>query len=93
MVTAAACVPRRYHIRKIRQDEIFWSWQSDTPGHIGRYLVRDVLKDAIKKLKQAEEIPSCECGWMISMVPRFIEDKLRMGCCVPAELAYTRSRP
>jgi len=36
--------------------KIFWSWQSDTPGQIGRYLVRDALKDAIGKLKQADEI-------------------------------------
>jgi len=36
--------------------KIFWSWQSDTPGEIGRYLVRDALKDAIQQLKQADEI-------------------------------------
>ena len=36
--------------------KIFWSWQSDTPGGIGRYLVRDALKGAIDKLKQVEEI-------------------------------------
>jgi hypothetical protein len=36
--------------------KIFWSWQSDTPGEIGRYLIRDALKDAIKKLKQGEEV-------------------------------------
>ncbi|MFZ1009759.1 MAG: hypothetical protein WAN65_23175 [Candidatus Sulfotelmatobacter sp.] len=36
--------------------KIFWSWQSDTPGEIGRYLVRDALKDAIEKLKLADEI-------------------------------------
>jgi hypothetical protein len=36
--------------------KIFWSWQSDTPGEIGRYLVRNALKDAIEELKQAEEI-------------------------------------
>jgi hypothetical protein len=36
--------------------KIFWSWQSDTPGEIGRYLVRDAMSEAIKKLKQADEI-------------------------------------
>lgn len=36
--------------------KIFWSWQSDILGEIGRYLVRDALKDAIEELKQAEEI-------------------------------------
>jgi hypothetical protein len=36
--------------------KIFWSWQSDTPEQIGKYLVRDALKAAIDKLKQAEDI-------------------------------------
>lgn len=36
--------------------KIFWSWQSDTPGEIGHYLVRDALKDAIAKLKLVEDI-------------------------------------
>jgi hypothetical protein len=36
--------------------KIFWSWQSDTPGHTGRYFVRDALLDAIKTLKQPEEV-------------------------------------
>jgi len=36
--------------------KIFWSWQSDTPGEIGHYLVRDALKDAIAKLRQVEDI-------------------------------------
>jgi hypothetical protein len=36
--------------------KIFWSWQSDTPGKIGRFLVRDALKDAIEKLKADNEI-------------------------------------
>jgi hypothetical protein len=36
--------------------KIFWSWQSDTPGNIGQYLVRDALKDAIEKLRQAAVI-------------------------------------
>jgi hypothetical protein len=36
--------------------KIFWSWQSDTPEQIGKYLVRDALKLAINRLKQAEDI-------------------------------------
>ena len=36
--------------------KIFWSWQSDTPEQIGKYLVRDALKVAINSLKQAEDI-------------------------------------
>jgi hypothetical protein len=36
--------------------KIFWSWQSDTPGDIGRFLVRDALRAAIERLRQAEEI-------------------------------------
>src|SRR5437016_3034378 len=36
--------------------KIFWSWQSDTPGKIGRFLIRDALKEAIEQLKQAPDI-------------------------------------
>lgn len=36
--------------------KIFWSWQSDTPGKIGRHFVRDALTEAIEILKQANEI-------------------------------------
>jgi hypothetical protein len=36
--------------------KIFWSWQSDTPGKTGRFLVRDALKDAIEKLKQSPDV-------------------------------------
>jgi hypothetical protein len=36
--------------------KIFWSWQSDTPGEIGRFLVRDALNDAIEKLKDDKEV-------------------------------------
>jgi hypothetical protein len=36
--------------------KVFWSWQSDTPGKIGRYFVRDALQEAIKQLKQAPDI-------------------------------------
>jgi hypothetical protein len=36
--------------------KIFWSWQSDTPGNTGRYFVRDALIEAIKHLKQPEDI-------------------------------------
>jgi hypothetical protein len=36
--------------------KIFWSWQSDTPGKIGRHFVRDVLNAAIDELKQSLEV-------------------------------------
>ena len=36
--------------------KVFWSWQSDTPGKTGRFLVRDAIAAAIQKLKQAEDI-------------------------------------
>jgi hypothetical protein len=36
--------------------KVFWSWQSDTPGKIGRHFVRDALAEAIKILKQPSEI-------------------------------------
>ena len=36
--------------------KIFWSWQSDHPGEISHYFVRDALRDAIKELKRPPEI-------------------------------------
>ena len=36
--------------------KIFWSWQSDTPGKVGRFLVRDALKEAIAELKSMVDI-------------------------------------
>jgi hypothetical protein len=36
--------------------KVFWSWQSDTPGRIGRHFVRAVLTDAIMVLKQPEDV-------------------------------------
>jgi hypothetical protein len=36
--------------------KIFWSWQSDTPGKIGRHFVRDALLLAIDALKQAPDV-------------------------------------
>ena len=32
--------------------KIFWSWQSDTPGKIGRFLIRDALEVAISELSE-----------------------------------------
>ncbi len=37
--------------------KIFWSWQSNTPGSIGRHFVRDALDQAIQQIK---EIPTIE---------------------------------
>lgn len=36
--------------------KIFWSWQSDTPGKIGRHFIRDVLNDAIAEIKSSGQI-------------------------------------
>jgi hypothetical protein len=36
--------------------KVFWSWQSDTPGRIGRHFVRDALSAAIERLKESPEI-------------------------------------
>ncbi|WP_049803036.1 hypothetical protein [Bradyrhizobium japonicum] len=36
--------------------KIFWSWLSDYDPKISHYFVRDALKAAIKKLKQAEDV-------------------------------------
>ena len=36
--------------------KVFWSWQADTPGNTGRHFVREALADAIKALKQAEDV-------------------------------------
>jgi hypothetical protein len=36
--------------------KVFWSWQSDTPGKVGRHFVRDALNTAIERLKETPEI-------------------------------------
>ena len=36
--------------------KLFWSWQSDTPKDIGRFFVRDALRDAIQALKTDEHV-------------------------------------
>jgi hypothetical protein len=36
--------------------KVFWSWQSDTPGEIGRYLVRDALDAAIKAVRTEADV-------------------------------------
>ena len=36
--------------------KIFWSWQSDTPGKIGRFLVRDALNAAIAALQAEADV-------------------------------------
>ncbi len=40
--------------------KIFWSWQSDTPGNIGRHLIKDALQTAIKKLKTELQVHEAE---------------------------------
>ncbi|MHC2254630.1 hypothetical protein ACVILK_004322 [Bradyrhizobium embrapense] len=36
--------------------KIFWSWQADTPGKIGRHFVRAALEEAVEALKRARDI-------------------------------------
>ena len=36
--------------------KVFWSWQSDTPGKIGRHFVRQALTKAIEELKESPDI-------------------------------------
>jgi hypothetical protein len=36
--------------------KVFWAWQSDHPGRISRYAVREALKRAIEHLKEEVEI-------------------------------------
>lgn len=36
--------------------KVFWSWQSDIPGRIGRHFVRDALNGAIAELKQTPDV-------------------------------------
>jgi hypothetical protein len=40
--------------------KIFWSWQSDTLGKIGRFFVRDALGDAIDQLREELDIEDRE---------------------------------
>jgi hypothetical protein len=48
------------HLAQFTKVKVFWSWQSDTPGEIGHYFVRDVVKAAIKELKQALDFEEAE---------------------------------
>ena len=36
--------------------KIFWAWQSDLPGKVSRFFVRDALLAAIEKLKEPSDI-------------------------------------
>ena len=36
--------------------KVFWSWQSDTPGKIGRHFIRGVLEDTLAQLKAGDEL-------------------------------------
>src|SRR3974377_787033 len=39
-----------------RAMKVFWSWQADTPGNIGRFFIRDALNDAIDTIKTDKDI-------------------------------------
>lgn len=36
--------------------KIFWAWQSDTPGQIGRFFVRRALKEAIERIQSEADV-------------------------------------
>jgi hypothetical protein len=36
--------------------KVFWSWQSDTPGNIGRHMIRDVLDSVVQDLKMSSGV-------------------------------------
>lgn len=36
--------------------KVFWAWQSDHPGEISRYVIREALKQAIEHLKETPDI-------------------------------------
>ena len=36
--------------------KVFWSWQADTSGKIGRHFIRDALSEAIDALKADKDI-------------------------------------
>lgn len=36
--------------------KVFWSWQSDTPGKIGRHLIKEALEEAVEILKAAPDV-------------------------------------
>src|SRR5690348_13211589 len=36
--------------------KIFWSWQSDTDGKTGRHFVREALTEAIRQLREPEDV-------------------------------------
>jgi hypothetical protein len=40
--------------------KVFWSWQSDTPGKIGRHFIREALAAAISDLKVEAEVEEPE---------------------------------
>lgn len=36
--------------------KIFWSWQSDVPGNIGRHFVRKAIEEALRSLKEEPDV-------------------------------------
>jgi hypothetical protein len=52
----------RFHARRRERRKkdffmkVFWSWQSDSPGKIGRHFVRDTLEAAIMVLKEPADV-------------------------------------
>ncbi len=36
--------------------KVFWAWQSDLPGRISRFIIRDALDEAITELKETSDV-------------------------------------
>jgi hypothetical protein len=66
--------------------KVFWSWQSDTPGKIGRHFVRDAIVDAIAVLREPEDI---EEPWERDARQSLEIDQDRKGVSGSPDLART----
>ncbi|MEG9433975.1 hypothetical protein [Terriglobus sp. ADX1] len=42
--------------------KVFWSWQSDTDGNIGRHFLRDAIEECIQELSIGSELEEAERG-------------------------------
>jgi hypothetical protein len=42
--------------------KVFWSWQSDTDGNIGRHFLRDTLEECIQELSTGSQLEEAERG-------------------------------
>jgi hypothetical protein len=61
--------------------KVFWSWQADTPGNVGRFFVRDALAEVIKALKTDEDIAICSAD---------ARPSLMIGACLMSTCRLSR---